>query len=311
MAEDGEISVSSIIKFLVDRNAIRPPPFVETTHYEVIVGSVMYGVSDDLSDMDINGFCIPPKEVVFPHLAGEIDGFSRQKKRFEQFQQHHIREDSTNKEYDITIYSIVKFFMLCMENNPNMLDCLFAPDNVVLHITSVGNMVRDKRKLFLHKGSWPKFKGYSYSQLHKARSKDPQEGSKRAAIREKYGFDVKFLYHVVRLLLECEMILQEGDIDIQRHREHLKAIRRGDVSQDEIEKWFSEKEKHLEKMYETSSLRYSPPEQEIKQLLIDCLEHHYGSIANCVSVVPAATLAINKIVEIVNQYQRHVQVGEK
>ena len=29
----------------------------------------------------------------------------------------------------------------------------------------VGNLVREKRKLFLHKGAWPKFKGYAYSQL--------------------------------------------------------------------------------------------------------------------------------------------------
>ena len=28
-------------------------------------------------------------------------------------------------------------------------------------------MIRDARRLFLHKGAWWKFKGYAYSQLHK------------------------------------------------------------------------------------------------------------------------------------------------
>jgi len=36
---------------------------------------------------------------------------------------------------------------------------------VIINAFSVGNLVREKRKLFLHKGAWPKFKGYAYSQL--------------------------------------------------------------------------------------------------------------------------------------------------
>ena len=54
-----------------------------------------------------------------------------------------------------------------MENNPNVIDSLFTPVNCVLHSTRVGNLVRENRRLFLHKGAWPKFKGYAYSQLHK------------------------------------------------------------------------------------------------------------------------------------------------
>lgn len=296
--------MASTVKFLVDRGLIKPPKYVENPHYEVVVGSVMYGVSDDLSDMDINGFCIPPREVIFPHLAGEIEGFSRQRKRFEQFQQHGIHEESTDRIYDVTVYSIVKFFMLAMEDNPNILECLFAPDNVILHITSVGNMVRDKRRSFLHKGCWPKFKGYAYSQLHKARSKSPEEGSKRSEIRKRYGMDTKFLYHVVRLLYEAEMILGEGDLDLQRNREHLKSIKRGEVSQEEIEQWAANKEKYLEELYQSSKLPWGPPENDLKKLLLDCLEHHYGSLAECVKIVTPAEEAMKQIMEVVDKYRQ-------
>ena len=33
--------------------------------YEVVMGSLAYGVSNDNSDMDIYGFSIPPKEIIF------------------------------------------------------------------------------------------------------------------------------------------------------------------------------------------------------------------------------------------------------
>ena len=69
----------------------------------------------------------------------------------------------SGRSHDLTIYSIVKFFQLAMENNPNIVDSLFTPATCVLHCTAVGTLVRERRRLFLHKGCWPKFKGYAYA----------------------------------------------------------------------------------------------------------------------------------------------------
>ncbi len=165
--------MASTVHQLEQKGLIRPPKFLSANvHYEVIMGSVAYGVSSDTSDMDIYGWCIPKKEDVFPHLRGEIMGFGRQKQRFEQYQQHHIFDKDAmagkGRDHDITIYSIVKYFQLAMDNNPNMIDSLFVPQNCILHITQVGNMVREQRHLFLHKGCWHKMKGYAYSQMNKA-----------------------------------------------------------------------------------------------------------------------------------------------
>src|SRR5206468_3796781 len=129
--------------------------------------------------------------------------------------------------YDLTIFGIVKFFQLAMENNPNVIGSLFTPATCVLHSTRVGNLVRENRRLFLHRGAWPKFKGYAYSQLHKIAIKEPT--GKRAEVVAAHGYDTKFAYHVVRLLGEVEQILLEGDIDLQRDNERLKAIRRGEA----------------------------------------------------------------------------------
>ena len=296
----------STIQQLTKKGLIRPPAFLpENVHYETIMGSTAYGVSSDTSDCDIYGFCIPSKDLIFPHLAGEILGFGRQKKRFEQWQQHHIHVadelGGKGRDYDFQIFSIVKFFNLAMENNPNIIDSLYTPHECVQHITKVGNMVRERRGIFLHKGAWHKFKGYAYSQLHKMKTKDPE--GKRKEIREQFGYDVKFAYHVVRLLDECEQILTEGDIDLRRNREHLKAIRRGDVTEQDIVKWFGDKEKQLEKLYSESKLPHGPDESKIKQLLMECLEEHYGNLSDAVVVPDQAVTVLREIQQVMERHQ--------
>lgn len=292
------------------KNLIHPPLWLlDNTQYLCAMGSVAYGVSSDTSDYDLYGWVIPPRNTVFPHLAGEIMGFGRQIQRFEQWQQHHVIDPSAmggnGREYDFSIFSIVKYFQLCLENNPNMLDSMYVPQTCVLHVTQIGNIVRENRKLFLHKGCFHKLKGYAFSQLHKALSKTPTKGSKRAILKESHGMDSKFLYHVVRLLSQCEQILTDGDLDLQEkgRREHMKAIRRGEVSEQDIREWAASKEKHLEELYHTSKLPYSPDESKIKQLLLDCLEQHYGNLEKCIIVPDKAIQALREVQTVLNKYQ--------
>ena len=110
-----------------------------------------------------------------------------------------------------------------------------------------------------------------------------------------YGYDVKFAYHVVRLLTEVEMILIEEDIDLQRNNEQLKAIRRGEWTEDRLRDWCAEKETHLERVYAESGLRATADEAKIRALLLSCLEEHYGTLANCVVDPDRAVEALRNI----------------
>jgi len=350
--------MASVVSRLHKKGLINPPDWLPVNiHYEAVIGSVAYGVSEDFSDMDVYGFCIPKKDMIFPHLRGEIPGFGRQIKRFEQYQQHHINDKDVGKEYDLTIYNIVKYFQLCMDNNPNMIDSLFVPDNCVLSITRIGNIVRENRKEFLHKGSWHKFKGYAYSSLHKAENRTHEgldklmtferqndiphqvslvdinkylneepsheslskltigsvyeykrlyervlkSSSRAEKVKFTNGVDRKFLYHTVRLTSEVEQILTEGDLDLQRNREQLKAIRRGEMTHEECRQWFSSKEKELEKLYNTSKLQHSPDEDRIKSILLNCLEEHYGTLDNCIVDPGRAVQALREVQEVLNR----------
>lgn len=294
----------SVVKKLTDQGLIKPPSYVTAAcHYETIMGSLSYGVSSDNSDIDVVGFCIPDKSLVFPHTAGEIPGFGTQIQRFEQFQQHHIKTLDGNTEYDVTVYNIVKFFQLCMENNPNMVDSLYTPDRCMLHQTNIGKLVRQNRDLFLHKGSWHKFKGYAYAQMTKIKNKTNRSNPKRAASIEQFGYDVKFAYHVVRLINEVEMIMAEKTLDIERSREQLKSIRRGEWTLEQIEEYFARKESQLEELYLKSDLRYGPDEPAIKDLLMNCLEEHFGSLDNLVAKEDRSPLLVAELEQLLAKYR--------
>ncbi|WP_144394980.1 nucleotidyltransferase domain-containing protein [Pleionea sediminis] len=277
-----------------------PSFLASSAQYLVIMGSVAYGVSNDTSDMDVYGFAIPPKDILFPHVRGEIPGFDAFEPLFHQFQQHHIWDATAlggkGREYDLTVYSISKYFRLLMDNNPNIIDSLYVPENCILYASPIAKRIREKRQIFLHKGCWSKFKGYAYSQLHKIRTKQP-EGSRKQYI-EKYGYDVKFAYHVVRLLDEVEQLLTTQELNLSRNKEQLKSIRRGEWSLAQLEQYFSDKESHLEEIYTKSSLPEKPDIDSIRHLLIDCLEEHYDTFEDIVIPVDRSYDALKKIANI-------------
>jgi predicted nucleotidyltransferase len=293
-----------ILQKLRSANVIHPPRWlVDNCHYLTQMGSVSYGVSGESSDVDVYGMCIPPRDLVFPHLAGEIPGFGRQRERFDQWQQHHIQPpDGREITYDFCVFGIVRFFQLCMECNPNMIDSLFTPRRCVLHSTPLGERVREARGLFLHKGAWHKFRGYAYSQMHKIKGKVNASNPERAATIEKFGYDLKFAYHVVRLLDEIEQIMVEHDLDLERNREQLKAIRRGEWTLEQIQRHFEAKERTLEQTYATSTLRHSPDETAIKEVLMTCLEMHFGSIADAVRREPSVERLVREMQDVLARY---------
>lgn len=297
----------SIVEKLTKKQLIRgiPSHVPQGIQYEVMMGSFAYAVDSDSSDVDVYGFSIPDKSLVFPHLAGEIEGFGPRNPRFETWTQHHIKDPDAmggaGREYDFSIYSITKFFDLCLGCNPNMVDALFVSERCISHMTPIGFMVRDARKLFLCKKAWHTFRGYAHTQLHKLNTKTPTEG-KRLETVKKFGYDVKFAYHIVRLMNEVEQILEEGDLDLERSKEQLKSIRRGEWTMAEIESYFTENETRLVSVYDNSSLPQTPRYDEIKQLLLNCLEQHFGSIKEAVSTIDPANRAIQDIESVLSRY---------
>ena len=275
----------------------------ENAQYVTIMGSHAYGTNVPESDYDIYGFTMPPRTVLFPFHHGYIYGFSKNVPNFGQYEKKHILSED-GKEIDADIYSIVKYFALCMENNPNMLDSLFTRNQCVILCTDVGEMVRLNRRAFLHRGSWFKFKGYAYSQLKKAKSQT-RKGKRKEDVEE-FGYDRKFAMHIFRLLGEIEQILRHGDMDLMRDKEELKYIRAGNYTIDQIETMFRERESMLEELYHScDAIPDRPDVVRIQQLLVDCLEQHFGSLGEVEKQTGGAVGSLIRDVEaVLDRYRR-------
>jgi hypothetical protein len=128
-----------------------------------------------------------------------------------------------------------------------------------------------------------------------------------------YGYDTKFAYHLLRLLGEAEMILIENDLDLERNREQLKSIRRGEWTLEQVKEAFYSKEKQLEEAYVKCTLPNTRHDTEdvLKQLLIDCLEEYYGSLEECILVPNPEKLLLSQVYELLNKTETSLEVEMK
>lgn len=262
----------SMIKTLRDKKLLDfEQEFIYDTELEVVMGSVAYGASTGpSSDIDVHGICIPDIQTVFPQTmkGGYVEGFTKRTTNFESAQKHHINIVDT--QHDVCVYSIVKAFALAVDNNPNILDMLWVPDECVLNLSEIGEKIRDNRQLFLSKASYHRFRGYAYAQQKRMVT------SNRTDLIEQYGFDVKNAYHIIRLALQGKQILETGDMVLNANAELLKDIRRGKYSLQDINQMFADAEADLERLYKTSDLRYSADTESLQKILLECLEMKYS-----------------------------------
>jgi predicted nucleotidyltransferase len=140
--------------------------------YLTIHGSHSYGTNIATSDMDYRGFAIPPKEYFFGY-----------QKNFENYVQ---------KEPDLTIFELRKFFRLALENNPNVLEILYTNPEHHIHINPIIESILDNKHLFLSKKAKHTFSGYAVSQLkriqrHYSWIKNPP---KQPPSREEFGLSL-------------------------------------------------------------------------------------------------------------------------
>ena len=286
--------MSSIVTKLIKHGLFNPPEsFVGETVYEVIMGSMAYGVAKNNSDVDVYAVCVPSKDIVFPYASDNIVGFGPPPPNFEVYQKHHM--ELHDIEYDANVYSIIKFFNLCAENNPNMIDSLFVPTRCIVYKNDVGDHFWTNRRLFLSKRIFDKMRGYAFSELKRVKNNTGVANEKRAALVEKFGYNTKSAYHVVRLMLEAEMVLEEGDLDLERHREQLKFVREGGYTLPELEEWFKNKEMTLAVSHANSTMPITADYGLLKSLLLECLEMHYGTLDNPIFDHVASDVMLDKI----------------
>ena len=96
----------------------------------------------------------------------------------------------------------------------------------------------------------------------------------RATLEEKYGYDTKHAYHLVRLIRMCREILTTGKVIVKRpDREELLAIRNGAWTYEELIDFAEREEQELNVIYETCNVLPNKPDREkLDQLCIKLVE---------------------------------------
>jgi hypothetical protein len=95
--------------------------------------------------------------------------------------------------------------------------------------------------------------------------------------------------------------MSTGDLDLQRAKEMLKSIRRGEWTLDQIIEWFDKKKVELDIMATNCKLPDQPDEEDLRQLLLKCLEMHYGSLDKIVVNDSKNQTKLNRIQAILEE----------
>ena len=107
--------------------------------YSVYGGSRLYNLQNRDSDWDMRGVFIEPAHVFFS--LDTLDYY----------------EDTVS---DTVMYSLRRFIILALKNNPNTLELLFAPTYAWLVTTNVWHRIYDVRRKFLSEKAVKAYRGF-------------------------------------------------------------------------------------------------------------------------------------------------------
>ena len=228
-------------------------------------GSISHGTylpnsnPGSIDDKDIMGLAIPPKEYIY--------GL----KHFEQIER--------KVEYwDILIYDFKKAVNLLIKSNPNIMQILWTDKKHILKTDWQYEKLRENRHLFVNKGLYKSFCGYSFGQLKKMENMayNGYMGDKRKGLVDKFGYDTKNAQHSIRLLRQGLEFLKTGELIVERpDKGELIQIKTGCWKIEKVKKEADKLFKEMESAFHNSTLPEKADYESINKLISEILEQHY------------------------------------
>ncbi len=203
----------------------------KNTILRVLVGSEAYGVAETgSSDRDEKGVCIEPFEA---HVGLHP---------FEQYRFRTATERTGEKDapsgpgdLDLEIYSLKKFIKLALKGNPSIVEILFLKSYVEWN--SLGIKLQELAPLIVSKNCGKAYLGYMRAQRAKLVKKESTEGTERAELVAKFGYDTKYAGHMVRLGMLGVELLRTGRIVlpmVPAEADVIVHIRKGEYPIEEV-----------------------------------------------------------------------------
>jgi predicted nucleotidyltransferase len=236
-------------------------------------GSNLYGTAGPESDDDYVGFFMVDEQ----YTLG-LDGVETV-----EFKTNSSDSGKRNGKGDLdcTLHSLHKFLKLLLNNNPNMLELLFAPENCLVHANEYGKAVMEASNLFVSLKCYHSFRGYVHEQQRRlGAGLSSGNNSGRRDLIEKFGYDVKMASHVLRLNIEACELLKTGRVSFPlKENQLVRDVKYGNWPGEEGLAKFHKKADHLGEMldlvYASSELPHDPNRSEASKLCTDLYRKFY------------------------------------
>lgn len=213
--------------------------------FRALTGSHAYGLNHAESDMDWRGWYAPPTHMIL--------GLSIPPEQLEY------------KEDDATFWEIRKFVHLLLKNNPNVLETLWAKEQIYKEhpVSKVAREIVASRRRVLCTELATTYGGYATSQWRR--------GVEYLAKPDMERQGWKHLMHLCRLLISGTFALKEGDllVDVGEHRDRLLTVRRGEMTFDDVCEWRDELEAEFSAAKANTVLPNKPDTDYFNGLLIE------------------------------------------
>lgn len=190
-----------------------------------VVGSGVHGIAiegtDDHDEMGV--FVEPPTHVL---------GLSRPAEHYV-FRTQPEGARSGPGDTDLVSYALRKYLRLAAKGNPTALLPLYAPADSIVVVNPLGEELRALAPAVLSQRAVHRFVGYMISQRERLLGKKSGAPS-RPELVARYGYDVKYASHALRLAYQGLEVLRDGRLTLpmpEWERERVLRVKRGDISE--------------------------------------------------------------------------------
>lgn len=240
------------------------------TILRAVVGSTVHGLNvlDGIEDRDEMGICIEP--------INEAMGV---RAPFEQFiyrsaAEREGRHDAPSQagDLDLTIYSLRKYVRLALKGNPTILLLFFVPNDMILVSDARGAQLRELAPKIISREAGKAFLGYLQAQRQRLLGErgNGGHGQPRRGLVEKFGFDVKFAMHMLRLGHQGVELLQTGRLQLpmaEPARSWLYGVRQGEVPINDCLTKAGELEREIQDLLHDSPIQATPDVESVNEWL--------------------------------------------